>query len=426
MKFFNRAWDDSYNELITFYPRFYQDVLEMEAILRANGYLIDDLMDDIEQTYLNAFIDYANEQQIERWENFLHISLNRSLTLDERRRAVKAYIIGFGKMSASVIKAIINTYLDVTDTEVDFRPIDEEGNNAVLISIFEDDDISGKFQPLRELLRRKIPAHLCYWYIQTIHYYMDNRETMDFILRRIRFKTGMDFWDTHRHDGEALHNGRIRHRIWRRYGLMLRLGTLIGTFYTRQDLKLIRAAYGAKWGISEKASSDAMRNHMGMLFWYDYDPDNPAAVHLHDGAFLHNGAILHTLKRRYGLRLAMTGATGSIRTDEDVSLPAIRFLTAIRTGGNAGARMANRYGMEFWGIPYHNGVIFHDGRGIHGRERGRLTATLSFRSDMPEIPETIGSMEVLTRTRQVYFHNGRYAHNGQARHKTIYKKEVAL
>ena len=41
MKFYNKVFPSSYHELITFYPRFYRDVLEMDAILRAEGWLID-------------------------------------------------------------------------------------------------------------------------------------------------------------------------------------------------------------------------------------------------------------------------------------------------------------------------------------------------------------------------------------------------
>ena len=425
MKFFNRAWNDSYDELITFYPRFYQDVYEMTVILHAHGDLTDEMMDDIEQTYLDAFIDTASEQQIARWENFLHISLNRSLTLDARRRAVKAYIIGFGKMSASVIKAIVNTYLDVTDTDVDFIPIDEEGNNAVLISIFADDDISANFQPLRDLLRRKIPAHLWYWYRQIIHYLINNREIMDLAFSRIRFATGMDFWETHRHDGRFYHDGTIRHRIWRRYNLMLRIGSVAGTFYTPEELRLARAIYGAKWGISEKASSDKVRNHTRMLFWYDYDGQDPTAIQMHNGAVLHNGEIYHGLKRRYNLRLLMSGISGRIKTDEDVGFPAVRFIAGMDVAEGIAASLLSHYGLDFWGLQYHDGVMLHDGRHIHGRERGKIRANAGFLTAAAIGTETIGEASVLTRTHEVYFHNGEYTHNRRARHKTIYKKEVA-
>ena len=40
MKFYNKVFPSSYHELITFYPRFYRDVLEMDAILRRKDGLL--------------------------------------------------------------------------------------------------------------------------------------------------------------------------------------------------------------------------------------------------------------------------------------------------------------------------------------------------------------------------------------------------
>ena len=73
VKFYNRYFNNNYDELITYYPQFYRDVLEMRAILEAHGATLDVLQDGIERTYLNNFIDYADEQTIANFERFIGI-----------------------------------------------------------------------------------------------------------------------------------------------------------------------------------------------------------------------------------------------------------------------------------------------------------------------------------------------------------------
>jgi len=316
MNFFRRAWKDSYDELITFYPRFYRDVLEMEAILRAHGDYTNEMMDDIEQTFLNGFIDYASEAQIERWENFLHISLNRSLTLDDRRRAVKAYIIGFGKMSASVIKAMVNAYLGISDTEVDFRPRDEDGNNAVLIYIYENDDITANFQQLRVLLRRKIPAHLWYWYRQVINYEMRFDELIDMYLAGVRFKYEMDFWETKRHNGLYYLDGGFLHNNSRRYDIRVYTGTAAQLFTPEEIIASVAFLTGIK---TSEEIRQKERHKIIIDFW---------GVDLLDGRFLQDGTHGHHNVRWEG-RLS-AGHKAIVDETEDETLGKIRVLT--RTG----------------------------------------------------------------------------------------------
>lgn len=157
LKFYNRYYQNSYEELITYYPRFYRNVFEMVEILKAYGRIADDLENNIEQIFFNSFIDYADERIIEKFEVFLGIRLNRNRTLDERRRLVKSYFIGFGKISASLIKQMISTY---TNAPVDcrFEPFDEEKNNALYIRVYQNDFIDD----IIEMLSKRIPAHINY------------------------------------------------------------------------------------------------------------------------------------------------------------------------------------------------------------------------------------------------------------------------
>lgn len=159
MRFYEKYFKNNYDELIRFYPRYYREVYEMVEILKANGAILDELEDNIETTFLNNFIDYADEATIQKLERFLHIALNRQRTLSDRRRLVKAFFAGFGKISASMLKALIGSY---TNAEVDikFEPSDEEGNNTLYINFERGKEEHIYMSDIIMLLSRKLPAHI--------------------------------------------------------------------------------------------------------------------------------------------------------------------------------------------------------------------------------------------------------------------------
>lgn len=150
MKFYNKYFQSGYEELISYYPRFYRDVAEMVAILKAQGKLADGLEDNIEQTYLNNFILYADEQTISAWETMLGIAYTSALTLDQRRRVVIGRISGYGHIGEPEIRALIANYTDGA-VSVDFM----RGILTIIIQgeVFDEDN-------LYEALLHRIPAHL--------------------------------------------------------------------------------------------------------------------------------------------------------------------------------------------------------------------------------------------------------------------------
>ena len=161
MKFYDKYYENNFEELITYYPRFYRDVFEMVEILKAHGGIADELEANIEQTYLNSFIDYADEDTIEQLEKFLNIGLNKSRTLEERRRLVKSYFVGFGKVSASMLAEMIQSYTGAS-VDIKFEPFDEEGNNMLYIHFQRGDEPTLYMGDINLLLSKKIPAHIQY------------------------------------------------------------------------------------------------------------------------------------------------------------------------------------------------------------------------------------------------------------------------
>lgn len=158
---YNKFFKSSFEELLSYYPRFYYDVFEMVEILKANGRLADDIEAGTETALANCFIYTADEATIERWERFLEIILIRRRSLEERRELIKSFVIGVGNISASVLCSIISAY---TGAAVDcrFEPADSEDNNKLFITFDRGKRGEIYLADIATLILKKIPAHIRY------------------------------------------------------------------------------------------------------------------------------------------------------------------------------------------------------------------------------------------------------------------------
>lgn len=150
MSMFSPYWKCKYDELITFYPRYYREVYEMDAILRTEGELADGLQSGIDAVLANGFILEADEKAIASWENLLGITYGEELTLDQRRAVVIARLLGFGHIGEQEIRDIIAQYTSA-DVEIDF----DKGIIYIVINaeLFDEDN-------MLKTLTNRIPAHL--------------------------------------------------------------------------------------------------------------------------------------------------------------------------------------------------------------------------------------------------------------------------
>lgn len=150
MSYLNPPYDNNFKELCASMPLYYLDVREMRAILRAQGRLLDGNCAGMEKLVDVNFILTADDATLRLWEQRFKITYKRRLTIEQRRRVVIGYIIGFGHIGEPEIRAIIAQY---TPNHVDF---DFQRGNII---IFIDGEIFDEDNMLTALLRR-IPAHL--------------------------------------------------------------------------------------------------------------------------------------------------------------------------------------------------------------------------------------------------------------------------
>ena len=166
---FNYQWDSNYDELITFYPKYYYDVLEMKAILQAEGYALDEFMENTERVFNDCFIDTMDENCVSQLEDWLNIHLYKQRTLEERKRLLKTFFVGHGRLDAELIKQTVSAYTG-TDVEVYLLPINrtpgsveyEAGDNRLYINYSRGTEETFYVNDVDTLLSRLIPPHLDY------------------------------------------------------------------------------------------------------------------------------------------------------------------------------------------------------------------------------------------------------------------------
>lgn len=159
MKLYENAYASNYEELKTYYPVWYRDVLEMDALWRVFGDQLDAIQKGVIQAVDNNFIDTADLETIIKLERFLYITYDGLRTLSERRRLVKSFLVGFGKMSAPAIREIVFAFTG-DRADVTLEPFDESGNNCLYIMAYRGDTETLFLADLESVLRKKLPAHI--------------------------------------------------------------------------------------------------------------------------------------------------------------------------------------------------------------------------------------------------------------------------
>ena len=171
MKFFYNRCENNYEEIASYYPRFYRDVYEMAEIWKAQGSVLDELQDHIEQTFFNGFILTADINVIRAYEKLLGLTGTEKFSLEDRRRIILGRFNGFGHIGQVEIKAIVSSYTD-GDIAVTFNgrwfldgsrflngeKILTEG--IVGLSVTRDINESIPLSYARQALEERLPAHL--------------------------------------------------------------------------------------------------------------------------------------------------------------------------------------------------------------------------------------------------------------------------
>lgn len=155
MKFYERYYESGYDELITYYPRFYKDVFEMVEILKAFGRMSFCLEDNIERVFQNQFILTADAETIAVYEAMLKITPNPGMSLEERRKMVLATLYSTPHIGEPEIRELFHIFCD-GDLALDLNA----GVVELKVDISEGQHLNAP--GFLEALSRPVPAHLSF------------------------------------------------------------------------------------------------------------------------------------------------------------------------------------------------------------------------------------------------------------------------
>jgi hypothetical protein len=153
MSYLNPPYADNFKELCAAVPLFYLEVFEMREILKSQGRLMDDICNGFEKIIDDNFILQASRETISVYENFLALTPNPGMSLDERRKLIIATMYRTPHIGETEMREIFNIFCN--------------GELAIsvgsgIINLTADID-EGKFlnaPGFLEVLKRQIPAHL--------------------------------------------------------------------------------------------------------------------------------------------------------------------------------------------------------------------------------------------------------------------------
>ncbi len=158
---------NNYKEIKSYYPNYYDDILEMQEIFKANGRLLDKAQQSIEIVLDNNFIRWADEITIDNMEKRLGIQTKSALSLEKRRKIVQTFLAGNGKISESKIKEMAKIFSE-DDVQVEFKvknsfaedKMYKKGINELYINAENGFRNSNDRNNFLEILKVKIPAHI--------------------------------------------------------------------------------------------------------------------------------------------------------------------------------------------------------------------------------------------------------------------------
>lgn len=184
MLVFNNQQRSGYDEIVSYGPKFYPSIKEMDAIYRFAGWTLDLMAADLEKLVSYQFLNYMDDEALTRFEKFLGIPYDGSKTIEERKTLAYANWSSSGKMSKTKIASIVNAFAECECT-VSFE------NSVLNIDMVFKDDPTVYMDDIRELLRKTIPAHIEILYkgkVDTnIIFTWINKVSVDKIVNKIPF-----------------------------------------------------------------------------------------------------------------------------------------------------------------------------------------------------------------------------------------------
>lgn len=117
---------------------------EWQEICEAYDYLLSKAFDELDEIYMNQFLDSLTEMGCLIWENLLGITVTQGETTEERRQAIKSYFVGDLPYTENKLRETLEglagkdaVKLTVTQSEYELK-IDLTVSTPVIVSNVQD------------------------------------------------------------------------------------------------------------------------------------------------------------------------------------------------------------------------------------------------------------------------------------------------
>lgn len=155
MPLFNPDRQSNYDELRLMQPKYLANFVEMDAIFRAMGHVLDQMEADMELVFNNKFIKRKDKADLDEDCEYFGIVMDSGRTVEEKRNMLLATYIGKGKISGTTIRSVIATLLGhvVVDIHMGTRLV------ITVDEITADQVIHGE---LESLFAARLPAQIAW------------------------------------------------------------------------------------------------------------------------------------------------------------------------------------------------------------------------------------------------------------------------
>lgn len=140
--------------MLKYWPNVIQQILEFQAFIKAEGFEIDFLKNDVELSVNEAYLHTMGLERIMEWEQALGITPGATDTTEDRRESIIARIRGQGKLNTELINSIVDAFTGGTA-----KSYIEDGVLYVKITP-PPENKQYKFENVVRELTKKTPAHL--------------------------------------------------------------------------------------------------------------------------------------------------------------------------------------------------------------------------------------------------------------------------
>ena len=180
MLIYENTFPSTYEEIKTWYPVWYREIFEMDALWQVFGGQMDKIQSELIRMIDNNFIKFADAPTLAKLEAFFGITHPFPRTLVERRTVLLGSIHSLGRMGRPQIIEIISLF---TNGDIDVRFF-VPGKIKIAVTR----DFGDMFNPadIHLILGHRVPAHLGLEVIDA-PYPVSVINRNDFILRSLAF-----------------------------------------------------------------------------------------------------------------------------------------------------------------------------------------------------------------------------------------------